>query len=232
MKLLQTLQFDEPSPCPYLPDRQKRYEYFLGAGLNAEELGQLLAQGWRKFGLYYFRIACDGCRSCIPLRVPVASFEPSRSQRRVLTGGQGLRVSFGPLRFDERAFQIYRDHSRERFGDEAALDDFLYNFFLPSCPCLQSEIHLGDELVGVGFLDQGSDGLSSVYFCFDPRHTHLNIGTYSALQEIAYARSLGLDYYYLGYYVPGCGRMAYKDSFRPREHFDWQTGSWRLAAAT
>ncbi|BCR06044.1 putative arginyl-tRNA--protein transferase [Desulfuromonas versatilis] len=230
MKLLQTTQLDEPSPCPYLPGRQKRYEYFLGAGLSAEELGRLLAEGWRKFGLYYFRVRCEGCFQCIPLRVPVADFVPSRSQRRVLAAGRALQISFGPLSYDPRAFEIYRDHSRERFGDEVALDDFLYNFYLPSCPCLQSEIHLDGKMIGIGFLDRGADCLSSVYFCFDPRYAHLNLGTFSALQEIAHARSQGLDYYYLGYYVPGCGRMAYKDRFRPREHFDWSSRLWIPAA--
>jgi arginine-tRNA-protein transferase len=36
-----------------------------------------------------------------------------------------------------------------------------------------------------------------------------------------------LPYYYLGYYVPGCRSMAYKDHFRLREYFDWQTCVWK-----
>jgi arginine-tRNA-protein transferase len=40
---------------------------------------------------------------------------------------------------------------------------------------------------------------------------------------------MGLTYYYLGYYVGGCRSLAYKDLFRPRQHFDWQAQSWQAA---
>ena len=226
MKILQPPQLDEPSPCPYLPGRLKRYEFFLAGDVDGNEVVELLAAGWRKFGVYYFRPACPGCRSCIPVRVRTAPFVPSRSQRRVLRKNTDLRVVFGPLRITERAFAIWREHSLRRFGDEVEPEEFLCNFYLPSCPCLQSEIYREEELVGIGLLDRGSDCLSSVYFCFDPLHASRNLGTFSILQEIAQARTLGLDYYYLGYFVPGSSRMAYKDHFRPREYFDWETRNW------
>lgn len=230
MQLIQPRQFEEPSPCPYLPDRQKRCEYFLAAHLDAAELAVLLAAGWRKFGPHYFRPACEGCRLCLPLRVPTATFAPSRSQRRVLRNNAALRVEFGPLHFSERIFEIYRAHAAARFGQDTELDDFLLSFYLPSCPTLQTEIYRGEELLAVGFLDRAADALSSVYFCFDPRHTDLGLGTFGALVEIDYARRLGLPWYYLGYFVPGCRSMAYKDLFRPREHYDWANETWSPVA--
>ncbi len=226
MQIIQPQQRDALEACPYLPERQKQFEYFLAGHLSQQELSHVLAEGWRKFGIYYFKPACPGCRQCIPLRVPTGRFAPSRSQRRILRRNAHLRVRFAPLRFSDRAFAIYRDHSRQRFDLEPSLEDFLHGFYLPSCPGLQSEIYLDDELVAVGFLDRGTDALSSVYFCFDTRYAHLNLGTYGALQEIAYARQLGLSYYYLGYFVPGCASMAYKDLFRPRQHFDWGSQLW------
>lgn len=232
MQMIQLCQLDELAPCPYLPGRQKRFEFFLARQVDPAELSQLLAAGWRKFGPYYFRPACPGCRECIPLRIPVRDFAPSRSQRRLLRRNTSLRVAFSPLRYSDRIFAIYRDHARARFEQDADIEEFLFNFFLPSCPALQSEFYLDETLAGVGFLDRSADALSSVYFCFDPAHSRLGLGTYSVLREIAHARSLGLTYYYLGYFVPGCRPMDYKDHFHPREHFDWQTGCWRLAAET
>ncbi len=231
MQVIQTPQFEEVTDCPYLPGQAKRYQSFLAGRLSAGEVSRLLADGWRKFGLYYFRPGCPACRRCIPLRVPTAEFLPSRSQRRLLRKNTGLQVSFGPLQPTERIFEIYRDHSRLRFGQEADREEFLLSFYLPSCPSLQTEIRLGEELIGIGFLDRGEDCLSSVYFAFDPRYAGLGLGTFGVLQEIAEARRLGLPYYYLGYYVPGCPRMAYKDSFRPREHFDWERRLWLRAGA-
>jgi len=227
MLMLQAPRREEVTPCPYLTGRGKRCEYFLANRLSAAEVAACFAMGWRKFGPYFFRPDCPGCRDCIPLRVPTAEFVPSRSQRRTLRRNADLRLTFGPLRPSERLYAIYEAHSRYRFGREVDEEEFLLHFFLPSCPSLQSEIYLGDELVGAGFLDVGEDCLSSVYFCFDPRFSGRSLGVFSVLQEIEHARRLGLPFYYLGYYVPSCPSMGYKDHFRPREHYDWSAKRWR-----
>ncbi len=226
MRLIQAPRQEELGPCPYLTGRERKYESFFAGQVSADELAFFLNAGWRKFGHYYFRPVCPACERCIPLRVPTTDFVPSRSQRRVLRANRDLRTVFGPLKFSDKIFSIYRSHSRERFSDDPLLEDFLFNFYMPSCPVLQSEFYLGEELVGVGFLDRGSDSLSSVYFCFDPRFSARNLGTFSILQEIFRARDLGLKYYYLGYYVLGCSRVAYKDHFRPREWYQWQENRW------
>lgn len=122
--------------------------------------------------------------------------------------------------------EIYRLHSGGRFAQEVDLEELLFHFYLPSCPSLQSNLFLDEELVGVGFLDRGEQSLSSVYFCFDPHSAPLQPGTFAALAEIDYARRQGLHHYYLGYFVAGCRSMSYKDHFRPREHRDWQSGRW------
>jgi len=229
MRLLSEPALDQLEPCPYLPDRQKQYRYFYALDLSASELDELLLAGWRKFGPYFFRPECPGCRSCIPLRIPVAQFVPSRSQRRVQRGNRGVEVRFGPLQLSEEVYRIYREHSSGRFAQPTSLEEFATSFFFPSCPALQSELFLGQEQIGVGFLDVSATGLSSVYFSYDPRFATHSPGILSVLEEIAQARRLGLDYYYLGYYVPGSPRMAYKDRFRPREYFDWQSGLWMPA---
>jgi leucyl-tRNA---protein transferase len=227
MNLFQPPQLDEPCPCPYLPIRQKRSEFFLAGQVSAAEIDTLLAAGWRKFGYYFFRPSCPECNRCTPLRVIVDDFLPSRSQRRLLRS-DSLRMTFGPLYPSERAYTIFRDHSQLRFGQSTTVEEFIATFYQPSCPALQSELYLGEELIGLGFLDHGVNSLSSVYFCFDPRHAPLQPGTFSILGEIAHAARLGLRYYYLGYYVPGCPSMTYKDHFRPRQHFDWHKGVWRM----
>jgi len=229
MELLHSLSLDPLEPCPYLPGRQKRYEYFLAAALSEEDISTLLTSGWRKFGLYFFRPRCPDCDLCIPLRINTAEFTPSRSQRRTLRNNTDLDVSFGPLHFHPRIFEIYRYHSLARFGRQSELGDFLSSFYTPSCPAVQLEIRLGELLIGIGFLDIGQDATSSVYFCFDPAFSKRGLGTFSILKEIEYARSIGATRHYLGFFVPGCSVMAYKDRFLPREHRDGRTGRWEAA---
>ncbi|NIQ93234.1 MAG: arginyltransferase [Desulfuromonadales bacterium] len=227
MQILRSRQVDEPSPCPYLPGRQRQFEYFWAMELSDGELGDLLEKGWRKFGPYYFRPNCPDCRACIPVRIAVADFSPSRSQKRVLRKNRDLQVSFGPLHFTDRVFEIYSRHAEDRFRQDSDLEDFLAGFYISSCPTMQIDIRLDGLLIGVGFLDRAESALSSVYFCFDPAFSRRNLGTFSILQEIERARRLGLSHHYLGYFVPGCRHMLYKDHFRPRDHLDWQSGAWK-----
>ena len=219
-------ELSPPMPCPYLPDRVLVYTSFYADSLDCRELAWFLSRGWRKFGHNFFRPACPGCRECIPLRVPVERFRASRSQQRVLRRCAHLRVSFGPLRYESALFDLYHMHSRVRFGQENSFEDFAASLHSPSCPTVLSRYEEDGRLVGAGYLDRSSDGLSSVYFVYDPDVSHLSLGTFSVLREIAETRRLGLPYYYLGYVVQGCARMTYKSKFAPHQLYDWEDGLW------
>lgn len=226
MIIYQRPEFSPPTDCPYLPGQTLVYEHFFADGLDALELDALLARGWRKFGHYYFRPACPGCRACTPLRVPVQDFRPSRSQRRVAARCAAVRVDFGPLLYGKDLFDLYQRHSRVRFGQECTFEEFAANLLAQSCPALLSRYELDGRLVGAGCLDRGMRSFSSVYFVFDPDFSRLSLGVFSVLRETEEARRLGLDYYYLGYLVPGCTRMAYKAAFRPHQLYSWSRETW------
>ena len=228
MILHRELNIGELSLCPYLPDKKKQIRYFLASELNESDISFLLAKGWRKFGVYFFQPSCPDCSECIPVRVLCDGFKPSKSQRRNLKKNSNIYVVFGPLKYSERAFEIYKDHSKQRFSQECNLEEFISGFFSPSVPSLQSEYYLDGELIGLGFLDKGEDCLSSVYFIYDTKFSHLGLGTFSILKEIEHTQMLGLKYYCLGYYVQECQRMAYKNNFRPREHYNWLEDKWEV----
>jgi arginine-tRNA-protein transferase len=228
MIVIQDLNLSESQICHYLPDREWRFKYFFASELNGEELNVLLSRGWRKFGFYYFRPFCDGCDECVPIRVPVELYRPSGNQKNIIRKNKDVFVRFGELQFSEEIYSIYEAHSRVRFGTESSLDEFTMNFYTRSCPALQSEYYIDGKLAGVGFLDKTDEALSSVYYIFHPDYSSRSLGTFSAIREIAYARELGMKYYYLGYYIRGCGRMKYKNRFRPYELFDWNGEDWHL----
>lgn len=212
--------------CPYLPEKEMQFKYFFAKGLNESELDHYLSRGWRKFGLYYFKPECPGCTDCIPIRIPVEDFKPSRSQRRILKKSPQIEVKFNRLQFREEIFELYKDHSLNRFGKESDIEDFMNSFYMESCPTMQSEYYLEDELIAVGFLDYSEHGLSSIYFIYNTSFSDLNLGTYSILREIEITRSLGLKYYYLGYYIEENRSMCYKGNFRPHETMNWETEEW------
>ena len=74
------------------------------------------------------------------------------------------------------------------------------------------------NLVGACLTDQQSDGLSMIYSFFDVGPSaRKGLGTYIILDHIIRAARAGLPYVYLGYWVEGSSRMAYKTGFRPLE---------------
>ena len=227
MIVIQNLTLSEPQSCQYLPDREWRFRYFFASDLDSAELEMLLSRGWRKFGFYYFKPSCEGCASCVPLRVLTREFQLNRNLKEVAKKNRNTEVTFGPLEFSDEIYEIYRAHSIARFGNSSSIDEFLMNFYMQSCPAIQSEYYIDGSLAAVGFLDRSESGLSSVYFCFDPAYSSYSLGTYGAIREIRHASEMGLPYYYLGYYIGECERMRYKNRFRPNELYSWGEEEWR-----
>jgi arginyl-tRNA--protein-N-Asp/Glu arginylyltransferase len=103
--------------------------------------------------------------------------------------------------------------------------------FLVHSPLGSSTIHqhytIGDALVAVGVLDILPTGISSVYCFYDPTFAKLvPLGTYTAVQEIEYTRSLQRPYYYLGYYIESNPKMNYKGDYIGSQIRCTVTGEW------
>ena len=83
----------------------------------------------------------------------------------------------------------------------------------------------GGALVGCCLADWAADGISAVYSFFDPGQSRRSLGNYVVIRLIETAAQQGLDYVYLGYWVSGSRKMAYKTRFRPIEGFG--PAGWR-----
>lgn len=205
------------NPCPYLPGRYSRTEAYRVEELDPFLYERLLGCGFRRSGRIVYRPRCEDCRECRQLRVPVAGFSPSRSQRRVLRANADVSVRVQSPRATDEKYILFRAYL-DRRHDEAmersveAFQDFLYD---SPTATLEFEYRIGTRLVGVSIADRCFDGLSSVYMYYDPEMARRSPGTFSVLHEIQFTRSAGMSYYYLGYYVAGCSSMAYKARFRP-----------------
>src|SRR5437773_11809737 len=100
--------FSPPAQCAYLSDRNARFENELVAAMTPAEYFERMSQGWRRFGHVLFRPRCTGCRACQSLRVDVAQFRPSRSQRRNRKLNEGtVRLTIGPPDVSAERLDLY-----------------------------------------------------------------------------------------------------------------------------
>lgn len=226
MKLYTKVKLSSPGKCPYLENRFMRLAFFYATEVSDSELDELISGGWRKFGMYFFRPQCIGCSSCIPIRVPVDSFRMSKSQRWLWRRNSDIQVRLEQNASFFELYEIYQDHSLNRFGTMSNEEEFKYNFFIKSCRSAYSLYYLHGMLIAAGFLDLSSNALSSVYFIYRTKFLDRGLGNYSVLREMQMTSELGLQYYYLGYFVPGNCRMQYKARFFPYQYYQWDTQSW------
>jgi arginine-tRNA-protein transferase len=224
-----------PHACQYLPQRTAR-TLVVDPQLekDSELYSALLNIGFRRSGTDFYRPDCGPCQACIPIRIPVHRFQPRRSHRRSWDRlSKTTRVLIRPARFDAEYFELYCRYIETRHpGSEMGSptpDDFTRFLISPWGDTLFLEVRQGDELLSVAVTDLLPSGLSAVYTFFDPARASESPGVYSILLQIEEARRLQLEWLYLGFWIPGCQKMEYKQEYRPLQLLS--RGVWREFSA-
>lgn len=214
------LSTSQPHDCPYLPNRIARSKGFrVAEPMDGAIYQALMDQGFRRSGDIFYKPACPECDACIQYRVLVNKFSPSRSKRRNWRINGDIRLEIGTGQSSDAKHALFcryldYQHDGTMSDDRGSFDRFLYDAPVPG---VEFCYYLGRKLVGVSLADRCPTALSSVYMYFDPDYASRGLGTHSILREIEYCREIKVPYYYLGYYVCGSRKMAYKAHFRPGE---------------
>ena len=83
--LNQDIEFlEENRTCSYFDDNisDMRYKYMYSC--SEEQYQGMLERGWRRFGRMHFVPECKACTKCVSMRIDVANYKFSKSEKRVI----------------------------------------------------------------------------------------------------------------------------------------------------
>lgn len=218
-----------PSPCPYLPGRLERKVFTELNGPHAAELNDALGRiGFRRSQSVAYRPSCAGCSACVSVRVVANEFQPNATQRKLIRRHSDLDITARRAWATEEQFALLRRYlgTRHPGGGMAGMDENDYTDMVEQSPVdsyiveyrTPAENGRPGKLIGACLTDQQADGLSMIYSFFDAAdETRPGLGNLIIIDHILRARAIGLPYVYLGYWVKGSERMAYKTRYRPIE---------------
>ncbi|MFL1873762.1 arginyltransferase [Hansschlegelia beijingensis] len=223
-----------PSPCPYLKGQFERKVFTHLVGDKAAGLNDLLTHGgFRRSQTIAYRPACENCRACVSVRVRVDDFVWTKAFRRNRAMNRDLVGREIGLQPTSEQYSLFRAYLDRRHADGGMVDMTVLDY---ATMIEDSHVRTGlveyrrrgpdtaingrgsGPLLAVALVDRLSDGLSLVYSFYDPEARDRGLGTHVILDHVARAKSLGLPYLYLGYWVDGSPKMDYKRRFRPQEY--------------
>jgi leucyl-tRNA---protein transferase len=210
-------------PCPYIPGQTERKVVTDLAGPNSEELYERLSRaGFRRSHNLAYRPACPSCNACIPVRISATDFEMTKSFRRVMTANADLVADDIEALATIEQYRLFSSYQRARHegGDMSGMAFNDYRAMVEDTPVTSRTVEFRDTdgtLVAVMLMDRMEESLSAVYSFFDGQLARRSLGTYMILWMVEHARLIGLPYVYLGYWIEGSEKMAYKARFTPLE---------------
>ena len=210
-------------PCPYIEGQTERKVVTDLTGHNAEELYQRLSRaGFRRSHNLAYRPACPTCNACIPVRIVAGEFEMTKSFRRVMAVNADLTADDTDAIATVEQYRLFSAYQRVRHegGDMSGMAFNDYRAMVEDTPVTSRTVEFRDgdgALVAVMLMDRMEASLSAVYSFFDDGMARRSLGTFMILWMVECARALALPYVYLGFWIDGSDKMAYKARFQPLE---------------
>jgi leucyl-tRNA---protein transferase len=217
-----------PQPCPYLAGKYERKVFaHLPLSDGAAVNDSLTQGGFRRSQNIAYRPACEACEACVSARIPVQRYVFTRSERRVLDRNEDLTRHVVEAEATTEQFDLLRRYLNARHSD-GGMADMTWPDYVAMIEDTAVRTHIVEyrlagadrgpgQLVACILVDALADGLSLVYSFYDPALSRRSLGSFMILDHIIQAGLTEAPYVYLGYWVRGSEKMAYKARFFPVE---------------
>ena len=213
--------------CAYIEGKSVRMSYKYIEHATQTYNTDLINRGWRRFGCYYFHPICNGCNESKSVRINVKDFQLRKSQKKAIKRNRDTEIIIQKPTLSQAHIELYNKyHAFKHQKDDwthrnISPREYRENFVEGAHDFGKEVLYVKDgKLIGVDLIDILDDGISSIYFYYDPDYPSLSLGTYSLLYQVELAKVLDLDWIYLGYWVEGCKAFEYKPKFQPQEILD------------
>ena len=237
MNILKEFALDDQ--CSYLDDKKQTTHYKIIDDCSIETCSELIERGYRRFGKMYFRPICADCNECQSIKIDVENYNFSKSAKRILKKASHIKsyISIPSVSHERlRVFEKYHLHMQEKKSWEynQTSSEHYYNSFVVGHENFGYEVLYYDEdkLIAVDLIDVLDEGISSIYFYYDPEYAHLSLGKFSLYYQIKFAQKWDKKWIYLGYYVEDCPSLSYKSEYKPYltlegRPFDYGSFDWK-----
>jgi arginine-tRNA-protein transferase len=215
-----------PLPCPYLTNQVERKLFTrFGNDRSANDAmnAALTRTGFRRSHDIVYRSACPMCNACVPVRIDVMDFAPTRSLKNVLRRNADLIMDIAEPATSDELYDLFANYVRARHHDSDMANMTKEEFAMmmrdgnvtAKIYGLRKKDGVGatGPLMGAILADTLRDGFSAVYSFFRTNEPKRSLGTQLVLALIDEARRRDLSYIYLGYWIAASRKMAYKARF-------------------
>ncbi|MBN2815382.1 MAG: arginyltransferase [Campylobacterales bacterium] len=215
-------EFSLNDKCSYLKNLEQTTHYKVINNCSALECQELIERGYRRFGKMYFRPICPDCNECQSIKIDVDNYKFSKSARRVMRKAEHITSYIQQPTITKEHLQLfekYHLYMKDKKGWEhnKTTADHYYSSFVLGHENFGYEIlyYDNERLIAVDLIDILEDGISSIYFYYDPDYAYLSLGKLSLYNQIQYAKETQKKWIYLGYYVAECPSLSYKKEYKP-----------------
>jgi len=220
MNLLKEFHLEDK--CSYLQGKEQTTHYKIIDNCSLRSSEALIQRGFRRFGKMYFRPICPTCDECKSLKIDVQNYTFSKSARRIIKKAHNIRQYLQKPSLTKEHLELFEKyhlymHQKKGWDYSQTSPDHYYNSFVLGHEDFGYEVLYFDEdkLIAVDLIDILEDGISSIYFYYDPDYAKFSLGKLSLYQQIIFAQNAQKKWIYLGYYVKECPSLAYKAEYKP-----------------